>query len=64
MDSQREVELFHGQIVDYRGRGERKRDYETGYRDEKPITFKGILWVFLMIGVLGALIYVVGWLGP
>jgi hypothetical protein len=64
MDSQREVELLREHIVDHRERGERKRDYETDYRDEKPITLKGILRVLLMIGILGALIYVVGWSGP
>lgn len=64
MDSQREVELLHEHIIDHRESGERKRDYETDYRDEKPVTLKGILWVLLMIGMLGALIYVVGWMGP
>jgi hypothetical protein len=62
MDPQREVELL--QYIDHREREERKRDYRADYRDEEPVTLKGILLVLLMIGILGALIYVVGWLGP
>ena len=64
MDSQREGELLREHIVDHRERGKRKRDYETAYWDEKPVTLKGILWVLLMIGMLGAPIYVVGWMRP